>query len=48
MAEAPRDPETGDDAGTPRWLYVVGTIVIVLALLFVVMHLTSGGFVGHQ
>jgi hypothetical protein len=34
-------------AGTPRWVYVVGIIVVGLVLLFVLQHLTSGGFGGH-
>lgn len=42
----PREPD-GGVAATPRWLYVVGSLVIVLALAFVVMHLTSGGLVRH-
>ncbi len=33
--------------GTPRWVYVFGLIVIVPVLVFVIRHLTSGGFAGH-
>jgi hypothetical protein len=32
---------------TPRWVYVVGLHAIALALLFVVMHLTTGGLGNH-
>ncbi|MBI2648212.1 MAG: hypothetical protein HYW93_00960 [Thaumarchaeota archaeon] len=49
--------DTGDDAGvgpgrgsttsTPRWVYVFGIIVIILAVLFVILHLTGGGFGSH-
>ena len=31
----------------PRWIYVCGVIVVVLALLFVILHLTGGGLGGH-
>ena len=32
----------GSDAGgTPAWIYVIGVIVIALALLFIVLHLTG-------
>jgi hypothetical protein len=41
-------PDTGDDTGTPRWVKVLGIIAIVLVLLFVIMHLTGGGFGGHR
>jgi hypothetical protein len=43
MADLPSFP------GTPRWPYVLGTIaIIVLALLFVVRHLTMGGHAGQM
>ena len=41
MAEPPPYP------GTPRWVYVSGIIAIVLVLVFVILHLTGGGFRGH-
>lgn len=57
MADPPPYPDTGDDTGvgtdrgsppsTPRWVKVFGIIVIVLVLLFVILHLTGGGFGGH-
>jgi hypothetical protein len=36
-----------DDAGIPRWVYVVGIIAIVLIVLFVILHFTFGGPMGH-
>jgi hypothetical protein len=52
MADIPPIPDSSgdigdDDPGTPRWVYVLGIIAIVLVLLFVIMHLTVGGFGGH-
>jgi hypothetical protein len=41
MAEPSRYP------GTPRWVKVFGLVVGVLALLFVVAHLTGHGM-GHH
>lgn len=40
-------PDRGATTGTPRWVYVLGLIALVLALLLVVMHLTGGGFGSH-
>lgn len=40
-------PSRGSTISTPRWVYVFGIIVIVLALLFVIQHLTNGGLGGH-
>ena len=45
MAEG-ADPQ-GESAATPRWLYVVGSLVILAAVAFVAMHLASGGLVRH-
>jgi hypothetical protein len=55
--DLPPYPDTGEDTGvgpdrgsttkTPRWVYLSGIIVIVLVLLFVLRHLTGGGFVPH-
>jgi len=36
-------PDTAEDAGTPRWVKVSGTIVIVLVLLVVAMLLSGHG-----
>lgn len=52
MADLPPNPgsdtEGNDDASnTPRWVKVLGVIIVVLVLLFVIMHLTGGGFGDH-
>ena len=52
MADPPRYPDAGDDpgpgrghgsaTGTPRWVSVLGIIIVMaLVLLFVVLHLTG-------
>jgi hypothetical protein len=50
------DSDTGDSAGVgpgqatigvPRWVKVFGIIALALVLLFVILHLTSGGLGGH-
>ena len=46
MADPPPLSESDDDT-TPRWVKVFGLIAIVLVLLFVILHLTGGGFHGH-
>ena len=33
--------------GTPRWVKLFGIVVLVLALLFVIRHVTGGGLGGH-
>jgi hypothetical protein len=33
--------------GTPRWVKAFALVAIALVLLFVVLHLTGGGFRGH-
>jgi hypothetical protein len=53
MADPPRYPDSGDDAGvgpdrgpkpgTPRWVKVFGIIAIVVVLLVVIMLLVGGG-----
>ena len=55
MANPPRDPyskshsddDTGSTTGTPRWVKVFGIVALVLALLFVILHLTGHGLGGH-
>lgn len=52
MADLPTYPDSNGDTGndtasTPRWVYVFGITAIVLILVFVVLHLTGGGLVGH-
>jgi hypothetical protein len=46
MAE-PRSPETNDEAPMPKWVYVVGVVVILLAVIFVGMHFAAGGVPSH-
>jgi hypothetical protein len=52
-ADLPSLPESavvaagGGATKTPRWVYVVGIHAIVLAPLFLVMHLTGGGVRSH-
>lgn len=49
MADPPRPPEgpqareAEGPAPTPRWVYVAGGFVILLALAFAAMHLAGGG-----
>ena len=33
---------------TPRWVKVFGIVTIVVVLLFVIAHLTGGGFGAHM
>lgn len=58
MKTLPPAPESNSDSGrglgrrsteenTPRWVYVFGTVAIVLVLLFVILHLAGGGLGGH-
>ena len=42
MADLDRYP------GTPRWVKVFGIFALVLALLFVVLHLTGRGLGHHR
>jgi hypothetical protein len=37
----------GSTTKTPRWVFVVGVLTIVLSLLFLVAHLISGGMRNH-
>jgi len=43
MSEPQRPPEPDREVSTPRWVYAVGIVVILLALGFVAMHLAGGG-----
>jgi hypothetical protein len=46
MAHRPRSPETDDEAPTPRWVYAVGIVVILLVMLLIGTHF-SGGVPSH-
>jgi len=39
------DPE--ETTSTPRWAYAAAIAVVVLAVVFIVMHLAGEGAVGH-
>jgi hypothetical protein len=55
MSGPPVPSESSDDTNVgresppaaPRWVKVFGIIALVLLVLFVARHLTSGGFRGH-
>ena len=53
LAGAPLRPESdlevvlGSTTKTPRWVFVVGIHAIVLAMLFLVVHLAGGGMRSH-
>jgi hypothetical protein len=46
MVDPPRHPNSGEDAGMPRWVKVLGIVVAVVVLLVVAMMLIGGG--GHR
>ena len=37
-----------DDVGTPRWIYVLGIIAVVIIVPFVILHFSFGGPIGHS
>jgi hypothetical protein len=41
MADSPSYP------GAPRWVKILGSITLALAVVFVVVHLAGGGFHHH-
>ena len=57
MADLPQGPDSNGDTGVgpgsgptpgaPRWVYALGIIALVLALLFAILHLTGHGLGGH-
>lgn len=47
MADPHSDSDTGDDTGTPRWVKVFATILVVVVLLFLILLLTHGPHRGH-
>ncbi|MGA5411702.1 hypothetical protein ACPCSC_31150 [Streptomyces lavendulocolor] len=36
-----------DDEGAPRWVKVSAAVAVVLVVVFVIVHLASGGMAGH-
>jgi len=46
VAERPSAPDA-DDEGTPRWVKVVGAVLVVLLVIFVLQHLLGGGLGNH-
>jgi hypothetical protein len=40
-------PDRDTPPGPPRWVKVLGIIVLALVLAFVILHLLGGGFRGH-
>lgn len=45
--ETKRPPDTGREAPTPRWVYVVGIVVVIVGLGFAAMHFAGGGIPSH-
>lgn len=48
MPGTPDDHDQTDDAATPRWVKAFGVVALLLLLVFVVAHLTSGGLGSHR
>jgi hypothetical protein len=46
MVDPPRHPGSGEGAGMPRWVKVLGIVVAVVVLLVVAMMLIDGS--GHR
>jgi hypothetical protein len=47
MSQTQVRPERISPPPTPRWVKVLGIIVLLLVLLFVILHLTGHGVGGH-
>lgn len=48
MAEDPLLTDSNEDnAGVPRWVYVLGIIALAVILLFVILHFSFGGPMRH-
>ena len=50
MSNNQRAPELDRESimATPRWVKVFGIVAIIVALLFVLLHLTGGSVGGHR
>jgi hypothetical protein len=51
MTDPSSEPDTpagtGQPAGTPRWVKVLGLLVLLMVLLVAVLHLTGNSMGGH-
>ena len=48
MANDPQIGNSGDDqAGIPRWVYVLGLVALLVIILFAIIHFSFGGPMGH-
>ena len=45
--DSPIRDSNDDDEGIPRWVFVLGIIAIVVIVLFVILHFSFGGPMGH-
>ncbi len=45
-AEPPTTSDGGPPAGTPRWVKILGVVLLLLVLLVVVLHLTGNSLGG--
>jgi hypothetical protein len=45
--EPAHPPRTPDEGGAPRWVKVLGGVVLAVVVLVVVIHLAGGGMGGH-
>ena len=43
MADEQPETEVDEAAGPPRWVKVTGVVVAAVVLLFIVLHLITGG-----
>jgi hypothetical protein len=43
MADEQPETQVDEPAGPPRWVEVTGVVVAVVVLLFIVLHLITGG-----
>jgi hypothetical protein len=45
-SEPQRQPDAGQPAKTPRWVWILGILVLLLVLLIAVLHLTGNSLGG--